>query len=538
MYPINNTALELFKSSQRQTVLIDVETQHSAFTITEADITQGTFVINRYSSSTKKLEIGSAIASEMVMVLDNTDGRFSNYDFEGAEMYVRVKVRDWNDPNSTIYTVPMGYFVVDAAPRKLKNMQINALDRMMLFDKEVNLDNLYFPITAGALLERICSICNVKLATSVNSLPNHTYSINEPPVGENLTYRQYLIWLGELFGKCSFINWRGELEMVWYDYHNSTASTATLIQASDRFSSDVDENDVTITGVQLKVGNTVYLSGTSEYALTIEGNALITHDYQSVLDTIRANTALTYKPYSCAVKPLPNVYPLDKIRYVDSSNVEHVSVVTDWTFALNRTTNIAARGETAQLNGYATANPLTARELAIIDEMKTEVNETLNGRVQTVLAFNELISNALGLFVTEKELEDGSTVYYMHNLPKIEESMIIFTMTAEGIAWTSTGWNGGSPVWSYGVTTAGDALFKMLSAEGIEVSATGEDYRIEVTPRAFSIYYKEMLVTKIEADEMRIPKIIVDDYMQVGKTRLVPYYKNGQLAGTNLVYVD
>ena len=107
-------------------------------------------------------------------------------------------------------------------------------------------------------------------------------------------------------------------------------------------------------------------------------------------------------------------------------------------------------------------------------------------------------------------------------------------MTAGGIAWTTTGWNDGSPVWSYGVTSAGDALFRMLSAEGINVSKIGEDYKIEITPSAFRIYYRDILVTSIEADEMNIPKAFFTGYMQCGRIRLMPY-KN---VGTNLIFLD
>ena len=111
-------------------------------------------------------------------------------------------------------------------------------------------------------------------------------------------------------------------------------------------------------------------------------------------------------------------------------------------------------------------------------------------------------------------------------------------MTANGIAWTTSGWNDGEPVWSYGVTSAGDALFRMLSAEGIEVSKVGEDYNIEVTPRAFKIYYRDMLVTNIEADEMTIPKAVFTSYAQCGKIRFAPYNRDGVLLGTNLIFID
>ena len=321
--------------------------------------------------------------------------------------------------------------------------------------------------------------------------------------------------------------------MKWY------TDTTTEIDLSDRFKSDLEENAVEITGVQVVAEDETFLVGDDGYAFTIEGNELIQHDYRDVAQALYNTLAgFSYTPFSATVKPMPHLYPLDKITFLDKSGNSHTTIITDITFELNKGTAIEGKGETVTKSGYATANPLTNKEAAIIAALQQAQNETLNDRVQTVLAFNELICNAMGLYETPVQQEDGSTIYYLHNKPNLEESETIFTMTASGIAWTTTGWNGGSPVWSYGVTAAGDALFRLLSAEGIEVSKVGEDYNIEITPSAFRIYYREMLVTNIEADEMNIPKAFFTTYAQGGRVRLIPYTQSGVEVGTNLVFLD
>ena len=447
-------------------------------------------------------------------------------------MYVRVGTKKWDAhrwENAEYHYVPFGYFTIDEAPRKLEIITLTALDRMVLFDKTVDMNLLSFPMTVNDLLSRICDICNVTLGTDIYTLPNHSYVIREAPISDGLTYRQLLSWIAELTGTCGFIDWDGHLILKWYD------QTDTTLTARERFDSDIEENAVVITGIQVVTEEEVFLEGDNGYAFNIESNELIQHDYHEVVQALYSVLGgFSYTPFSATVKPMPHLYPLDIITFVDKNGIDHTTIITDYTFTLNASTVLEGKGETVTRSGYASANPLTKRESALINSIKKEQNKALNDRVQTVLAFNELIINALGLYVTPVEQNDGSTIYYLHNLSTLEDSKVIFTMTAGGIAWTSNGWNNGNPTWSYGTTTAGDALFRMLSAEGIKVSKVGEDYNIEITPKTFRIYYRDMLVTNIEADEMTIPKAKFKDYAQCGKIRIVSH---GDI-GTDLIFID
>ena len=531
-YPISKEALDLFTKPYRQIVDITFNGLSDELKLTEKDIVLGGLSLNRYSVSGSKIEIGSVVAAEIELKLNNSDGRFNSVRFEGAEMYVRAGTKKWDAhewENAAYHYVPFGYFTIDEAPRKLEVITLTALDRMVLFDKHVDRALLTFPITVADLFARICDICNVISDTDISLLPNYDYVIQSAPATEDLTYRQLLSWIAEITGTCGFIDWNGHLILKWY------SSTDTVLDLTNRFSSDLEENAIEITGVQVVADEETYLVGDDGYALNIEGNELIQHDHREVAQALYdVFGGFTYTPFSATIKPMPHLYPLDMVKFVDKTGAEHTTVITDYTFALNVSTTVEGKGETATKNGYASANPLTKKEAAIIKGIQKEQNETLNDRVQTVLGFNELICNAMGLFETPVKQNDGSVIYYLHNKPSLEESETIFTMTATGIAWTTTGWNNGNPIWSYGVTAAGDALFRMLSAEGIEVSKVGEDYNIEITPKAFRIYYRDMLVTNIEADEMNIPKAFFTTYAQCGKVRLIPY----EDIGTNLVFLD
>lgn len=538
MYPINSDVAALFADSARQVVKIDFQGVSGSMNITDEDIVQGTFSINRYSASGDTIELGNASAAELKFSLNNSDGRFNSVTFEGARMAVQVGVVN----NNTVSYINMGVFTIDEVPRKLEQISIVALDDMVLFDKPVDYNAISLPITVGGLVSRLCTICGVRMYTDASTLPNGTYSISEI-TGNPATYRQLLIWAGEITGTCAYIDWDGYLRMSWYD-----DTSAETFNTQNRFASAYEENTIILSGVRVASKEAEVLVGSDDYAVNIEGNGLISvSDMEVIANNLYAVIGgFTYLPFSATVTPRPQLYPLDCVSFAVKSRsnistpvITYSTVLTETTFKLNGSQLISAKGESATRNAYASLNPFTRREQLIVQHLLSEENESLGGRIDTVIAFNELISNALGLYVTAVKQEDGSVIYYMHDAPTLEQSQTIFTLTSHGIAWTDSGWNDGDPVWESGVTAAGDALFRLLSAEGIQVSKAGEDYSIEITPSAFLIYYRNMLVTQIVQDTMTIPRAEFTSYAEVGRIRLVPYRdSNNDLVGTNIVFVS
>lgn len=111
----------------------------------------------------------------------------------------------------------MGYFIIDEAPRKLENITVTSLDRMIRFDKYINYYILDFPMTVGALLTRICTIYGFEMGTNANSLPNSSYMIEKTPSDGEFTYRQLISWIAEITGTCAFFDWNGKLVLKWYE---------------------------------------------------------------------------------------------------------------------------------------------------------------------------------------------------------------------------------------------------------------------------------------------------------------------------------
>lgn len=470
-YPISSEILKLFLSQYRQVVRITVAGQNETFELTENDIAQNGFGISRYSVSGSTLELGSAISSEVDIVLNNKDGRFNAISFEGAELYVEVGIKKWDArrwENAVLHYIPMGYFTVDNSPRKMQTITLAALDRMMHFAKTVSAEELVFPTTVGALLGTICTKCNITLATDISTLPNINQNIPALPEEDGLTYRTLLQWIAQITGTCAYIDWEGKLRLEWYKTSNPTR----LAPSTRYVPSDLAESNITITGVELITDEeTTYLCGEDTYTLVIEGNKLIQENHEEILRNIYLAVGnLTYRTFSCNTKPLPHLFPMDMIEWEDANGDVINTILTNYSFSLNCSTALEAKGETETDLSYATADPLTAQEKTVISRMRKDVSREITSRQQAVLDLNETIANSLGLYETRVELKDKSILCYYHDKPTLAESTAIYTRNANGYAWT-TGegcWNDGNPTWQYGYTKEGNAVYNAISAFKIQ----------------------------------------------------------------------
>lgn len=420
MVNVSQDIIKSFNEGNKQTALIEVTAGSKTFTINDADIIQGGLKIDRYCVTNSKIEVGSAVASELSLKLRNYDGKFNDVSFEGAVLNVKIGIHAANTSelgkfilgksvlgfakglgnfilgtgrlgdysvDTEVYWVPCGLFIVDTPPRKLSTISISALDYMVLFDREVNASALSFPIHVDALVQKICSICNVTLATDVSALPNHYFSIGGlPDTNQKLTYRQLLQWCAQLTGTCAFMDGSGRLVLKWYE------QTGVTITASERYSSDMLENDITITGFTCDDGKgNTYLSGTADYTLDLSDCGFLTNAYEGVLKELQAaRGGFTYRPYSATIKSAPYLFPLDMIRYKDKDGVVHDTIVTNVTLALNCNTAISGAGETVTSSSYTqSTSGVTSQQAATdranlekINQTATQTNQTKNDLTQ------------------------------------------------------------------------------------------------------------------------------------------------------------
>ena len=427
MYPVSNAVKALFEAEQRQTLRITgVDRNGTAIGITEANTMEGGFSIDRYSCNGKKIEIGTAIAAEMTLILDNRQGQFNGVAFEGAELFVEVGIADWTQTNPSVTYIPCGYFTCYEQPRTLSTITLHALDRMMMFDavpptltpwtdgsgnimEDGNGNIIYFaadlsfPTTVAQLVQQICVRCQVTLAESISGLPNANVSIAAmPQLQQPATFRDLIRWCAGIMGTNAWIDWNGELRFTWYG-----ASTGYVCSQTNRFSSDLYENDLTITGVQYTNTQGISIvSGTSAYALDLTGNYLVGSNVATILAAV--NTALngfSYRPFSAIVINAPYLWPMDSISFVDTNGNSHTTVLTNVNFGINGTTAIAGKGETEQTNSGTAPSAMTTEQAFLIEKAAENVKK-LDDSLDQESIFNRLTDNgqAEGIYLADGKL--------------------------------------------------------------------------------------------------------------------------------------
>ena len=427
MYPISSAVKALFDAEQRQVLRITGTDKNGAsIYITDADIMQGSFSIDRFSCNGNKIEVGTAIASELEFKLNNTDGRFNSIVFEGAELFVEIGIADWTQDNPTINWIPCGYYTPDQQPRRLDIITIKAMDRMQLLDKtqpaptpwttntlavitddygnEIDFNTyVRFPNTVIGIIDVVCTFCGVTLGQDISSLPNATYTLAYmPQMQQQVTFRNLIQWCAGIMGTNAWFDWNGLLRFSWYDNVTDYESTT-----ANRYSSDYFENDITITGVQYtNAQNVVIVSGSADYALDLKDNLLVAPFIAEVLPVLRnALSGYTYRPFTASAINAPYLWPMDVVTFTDKDGIEYESALTNVNFGINGATWLESVGETEQTNSSVAPTQLTPEQAQLINEAINSTQE-LSDSLDQEGVFNRLTNNgeAQGIYMQDGKL--------------------------------------------------------------------------------------------------------------------------------------
>ena len=368
MYPVTEDIVNLFQNGGRQLARIVFSGNGQEFVIDESDIVQGGLTIDRYSMTGNKIELGTAISSELTLKLRNYDGNFDDVNFEGAELYVQIGVKDWSDPDSEATYIPCGYFIIDEPPRTLSTITISALDRMVKFAKWVNMNLLVFPITIENLVKAVCRICGVTLKTDLTTLPNYDWVVESTFTGDGVTYQSIIQWCAYVMGACAYVDYDGELVFSWYQ------NSGFVIPPSVRYHSDLLENDIQVTGLLYRnQQNQEYLFGANDYAIENQSNILLQNNINQALSPIwNVVNGFRYRPFTANMKPAPFLYPMDGVIFVDKGGNRVNSYVTHITYTMNGACTVSAKGETAKREEMKVTR-LTPQQMAMIQQMENAI---------------------------------------------------------------------------------------------------------------------------------------------------------------------
>lgn len=366
MYSIDTSEITEWLNNP-QTVVIDFGT----VTLTETDIVSGGMSINRYVSNGSSIELGTAIAGELSLEINNSDGTYNSVFFEGMECSVTLTAGS--------SSISAGYYIVDEVTRSAGRINIVALDRMVLFDQYVDFSALTFPMTVGELLTQCCTDCGITLASDVSGYANYSYSITAVPATDgtvlNTTYRTLVGWCASMMGCCALMDENGQLKVSWFTsigggasaivgqaiagesvVGSSASSDTYTLSPSVRFDSTVGEATVTLTGITFTSGSLSYTGGESTYTITVADNKLLQSDQQTAVDSVSEQILggwHTFTPFSASTLAMPFLEPLDALMFLDTEGNTYEIGITDITYTLNASTSLEGKIDSTTKNDYA-----------------------------------------------------------------------------------------------------------------------------------------------------------------------------------------
>lgn len=111
--------------------------------------------------------------------------------------------------NGVVEYMPIGYFTIQKPSGDIDQVTFTAYDRMQKFEKPYS-SNLAYPTTSILILDELCQICGIELATTLD---------NAIEVTENLkgyTCREVLGYIASMHSSFACIDRYGRLNLCWY----------------------------------------------------------------------------------------------------------------------------------------------------------------------------------------------------------------------------------------------------------------------------------------------------------------------------------
>ena len=527
-------------------------TDGTVLNLTSADLWQNGLRFEDSVSSDSTFDIGSAIVNVLDLSINNFNGEYSGYDFEGAEVVTYVGLELDNETTEKIRICTMT--VVEQPEDETVTIDLTCEDNMRKFDRNYSDSKLKYPATRGQIIRDACEVCGVTLQTL--NFYRDDYIVQNRPNDEALTFRQVLQWVAQIGCQWMRCDEYGRLCVNWYGFVNEeeltvdelgvlktqdgsnvnlnfsnsdgalSADNGTLLENDGilrLFATDEKGNiseiettygftphhtDVVITGVKVTEYSEsssdnpqTYMVGTEGYVLGISGNKLIrVGDGQTIASMIAEKcVGMRFRPFESECPTDVALEAGDSLIIVDRNGKIYTSLLTTTTLKPGSGQKIACNAKSAAKNSstqysQATQAFVTARNM--VKQEKTEREKALE-------EFGKRIDSATGVYTTEEIQEDGSQIFYLHDKPTLAESKAVWKMTSE--AWGVS--TDGGQTWNGGMTVDGDTIVRILTAVGLNADwiNTGA---ITVKDKSGNIIFQ------VDMDTKKV--IISGDHVQIG----------------------
>lgn len=442
--------------------------------MTVSDVDLFAFQLLDATSNTGSFDIGSAIAQQLLLKLNNVDGKFDNHDFSDAVITAKIGL-ELSD--NSIEWLNKGIFKAEPGTVSGDTISVNAFDNMVKFDADYSQSKLVYPATLGAIVRDACSCCDVTLAPDSATFDKDDYIVQNRPNDSALTFRQVLQFVGQIACKFFKINTEGKLSVRWYDIDTfesidiDNVDTEKIILIDELHTgSTLQTDDVVITGVKVIEENrdeenssseVTYKSGTDGYVLEVSNNKLIQGGSGAeVVNYLGEHlNGLQFRPMSINASTDPCRESGDLAVVIDSKGNKYKTIFTN--------VNYVAHTAQALICGAEVPARLSSTRYSQATQVYKEIRANIRKyRSEWSAAFKELqtaMDSKNGLFPVSETQEDGSTILYFCDKPALKDSSTVIKLSAAGWGMSTDG----GKTWNVGTLVDGTTITKILNTVGI-----------------------------------------------------------------------
>lgn len=435
-------------------------------TATAEDAELRSFQIKDNTSNQSSFDIGGTFAKQLTIKLDNMDGKFTDKNFDNAKITAKVGLEisgktEWLDK---------GAFYSETGIDTGNVIAINAYDKMINFDRPYSLSKLQYPATLLSIVQDACTCCNVTLAPDSASFPNNGYVVDERPEDSSINFRKVLQWVGQI--SCTFmrINDAEQLSLRWYDTDllesDGIEASKNVVKITDLGNgSSLSTNDVIITGIKVEEKgegtDTTYQYGADGYVLEISDNDLIQNgNGASVSEFIgKKLNGLQFRPLTLKCQSDPSIEPGDIGLVTDSKGKKHRTIFTAITYTAYAQQELICGAETPtrlSIKRWSETTKVYKSLRKNLLAQKTEFEKALGDLAKQM-------QDSKGLFPITLEQEDGSSILYFCDTPKLEDAKVVIKLSSAGWAMSTDG----GETWNVGALVDGEMIAKLLAVQGV-----------------------------------------------------------------------
>lgn len=498
---------QLFNDNRYYLEYVDITLKSgTVLNLTSKDFWNGGLTIEDAVSSDNAFSVGSAIINKCKVVINNIYDQFSDYDFTdaGVVAYVGLPL-----PDGTTERIRKGTYAVDEAKYNGSIITLSCLDNMRKFDKTYSNSSLKYPATLGVILRDACDRCGVTLNSY--SIPHEDFVVQERPDDKTTTFREIISWVAQIaccFCRCDVY---GRLDLKWYDqqalekanldggifdtesqsqyesgddadggtfnpwnvgyqYDGGTfADLGDVHHIYSNYSMDVSVDDVVITGVRVlektkeedKDAIVTYQSGKDGYVISIENNELIKGGSGMEIVGWLGEQLIGFRFRRANVQHSsdPTIEAGDVAFLTDRKQNTYRMVVSSTRFSTGGNQTTSSNAENPARNS---AERYSAETKNYVD-YRRDIEKERTDREKALEELKNRVDNSSGLFTTSVLQPDGSNIFYMHDKPTLDESKIVWKMTAEAFAVSTDGGKN----YNAGLTVDGDLIARILTAVGV-----------------------------------------------------------------------